>query len=288
LAARPFGTSKEVSMRLRFVHPWPQLRPYIESFWIFESTLGLPAADASIAVPNGCAKLIVPYQNSLWSRHPDDGPKETREHGLYFVGVQEAPTFLASAPRKTGFIAVEFRPHGAYRFLNLPMIETTNGLYAFEELRGRDGRTMRETLCNLDGVNQKIQSVQAHLTGLLRDAPRSFAVVDYVVGALKATGGRSPLKKLEEHTGYSRRYLERLFGEQVGVSPKALARIFRFQRFYEKWARGERYDQLTDELYDYYYDQAHFAKEFKQFTGYPPRRFAHEIPNEFGRRSTLR
>lgn len=74
----------------------------------------------------------------------------------------------------------------------------------------------------------------------------------------------------------------------MGVSPKALARIFRFQRFYEKWARGKRYDQLTGELYGYYYDQAHFAKEFKQFTGYPPRRFARQIPNEFGRRSTLR
>jgi AraC-like DNA-binding protein len=271
-------------MRLTFVQPRAQLRPYIESFWIFESASGLPAADTSIAAPNGCAKLIIPYQNSLWSRHPDDGPAETKEHGLYFVGLQEAPTFLTSAPRKTGFIAIEFRPHGAYRFLNLPMGETSNGLYAFEALRYGIGRAMREALCNMEGVNRKVRLVQDHLAGLLREPPRSFAVVDYVVGVLKATGGRTAIKTLEQHTGYSRRYLELLFREQVGVSPKALARIFRFQRFYEKWARGERYDLLMRQLYDSYHDQSHFAKEFKKFTGYPPRRFASEIPNEFGRR----
>jgi hypothetical protein len=47
-------------MRLRFVRPWPQLRPYIESFWAFEIALGLPAADTSIAASNGSAKPIVP------------------------------------------------------------------------------------------------------------------------------------------------------------------------------------------------------------------------------------
>lgn len=275
-------------MRLTFVQPWPQLRPYIESFWIFESESGLPSADTSIAAPNGCAKLIIPYQNSLWSRHPGERPKETKEHGLYFVGVQEAPTFLTSSPRPTGFIAIEFSPGGAHRFLSLSMAGTTNGLFAFDELQSRIGREMQETLCNLSGVDRKIQFVQTRLTGLLQNDLPSSGVVDYVVGTLKATGGLTPIKALEQQTGYSNRYLEFLFKERVGVSPKALARIFRFQRFYEKWARGQHYDLLKSELYDYYHDQSHFAKEFKKFTGYPPRRFASEIPNEFGRRLAQR
>jgi hypothetical protein len=37
-----------------------------------------------------------------------------------------------------------------------------------------------------------------------------------------------------------------------------------------------------DDLYDYYYDQAHFIKEFKRFTGYTPQRYA-ELGNEFGK-----
>jgi AraC-like DNA-binding protein len=223
----------------------------------------------------------------LWSHHPGGSPQETKEHGLYFAGVQEAPTLLASCPRDTGFVVVEFRPHGAYPFLNLAMGEIANGLFSFDELRTRLGREMRETVCNLYGADRKIEFVQARLARLLADNGPQPSVVDYAVARLEAASGSLPVKGLERETGYSSRYLERLFKEQVGVGPKALGRIFRFQRFYTKWAQGQGYDGLTDELYDYYHDQSHFAKEFKEFTGYAPRRFASQIPNEFGRRITL-
>ena len=75
-----------------------------------------------------------------------------------------------------------------------------------------------------------------------------------------------------------------LFKEHVGLSPKVLAGIFRFQRFYRHWATGQSFDLLKNDLYDYYYDQAHFTKEFKKMTGYSPRRFSREVSNEFGRR----
>jgi len=78
-----------------------------------------------------------------------------------------------------------------------------------------------------------------------------------------------------------------LFKQHVGFSPKLLARIFRFQNFYRRWARGLSFDAMKEELYDYYYDQAHFTKEFKKMTGYTPRRFADEVPNEFGRQLSL-
>lgn len=275
-------------MRLTFVQPLRELRPFIESFWVFESDSGLPAADASIAAPNGCAKLVIPYRNSLLSCHPGERTQETKEHGLYFVGVQQSPTFLTSSPRETGFIVVEFSPQGACRFLDVSMAETTDGLFPFEDLRARIGREMREALCNLEGVDQKVRFVQDRLTGLLRSGRRSSGVVDYAVATLRATGGQTTIKALGRQTGYSNRYLEILFKEQVGLSPKALARIFRFQRLYEGWARGQGYDSLKHQSYDYYHDQSHFAKEFKQFTGYPPRRFADEISNEFGRRLALK
>jgi hypothetical protein len=51
-------------MRIWFVTPRAELQPYIESFWVLESPNGLPAAADSIAAPNGCAKLIIPYDNS--------------------------------------------------------------------------------------------------------------------------------------------------------------------------------------------------------------------------------
>ncbi|HEY3455518.1 MAG TPA: hypothetical protein VGK64_13010 [Bryobacteraceae bacterium] len=58
--------------------------------------------------------------------------------------------------------------------------------------------------------------------------------------------------------------------------------ILRFQKFYRKWAQGIEFDVLRNELYDDYYDQAHFAKEFKRMTGYPPRQFSLEVSTNSG------
>ena len=55
-------------MKVTFVKPRHELKPYIESFWVLESPSGLPASDSSIAAPNGCSKLIIPYENSLVSQ----------------------------------------------------------------------------------------------------------------------------------------------------------------------------------------------------------------------------
>jgi hypothetical protein len=65
------------------------------------------------------------------------------------------------------------------------------------------------------------------------------------------------------------------------------AGIFRFQRFYRKWAEQRPFGELKDKLYDYYYDQAHFTKEFKRMTNFSPEHFTVEVFNEFGRRLSL-
>jgi Domain of unknown function (DUF6597) len=54
-------------MKLSFVMPHQELRPYIESFWVFESLIGLPRAASTIAAPNGCCKLTFAYGNSFIS-----------------------------------------------------------------------------------------------------------------------------------------------------------------------------------------------------------------------------
>jgi hypothetical protein len=93
-----------------FLTPHAELRPYVESFWVLESPNGLPATAKSIAAPNGCSKLIVPYENSVIS--VADGRVQTSwALRMYFVGNRDSATLIRSSAHKTGFIAIEFRPH---------------------------------------------------------------------------------------------------------------------------------------------------------------------------------
>ncbi|HTP59643.1 MAG TPA: helix-turn-helix domain-containing protein, partial [Spirochaetia bacterium] len=78
------------------------------------------------------------------------------------------------------------------------------------------------------------------------------------------------------------RHLDREFSDHVGLSPKTLANIIRFQRIYAGALVSPESSRLSDDVYDFYYDQAHFIKYFKRFTGFPPGKFQ-AVGNRFGR-----
>lgn len=277
------GSLKGEQMNISFVEPRRELRPYIKSVWVFESAIGMPASEQSMAAPNGYPKLIIPCENSLESL-ADGRFQVSRERGLYFVGNRDTSTLIHSSQRQTRFIVIEFHPHGAFPIFGVPMHETRNLLSDSEAVFGKWGRDVRETLGNLEGIDKKLHFIQDELARLLNANERDNSLVTFCVRTLELSDGRLPIKELERRTGFTLRYLDQLFRQHVGLTPKNLAGIFRFQRFYRKWAQGASYEVLKEELNDYYFDQAHFTKEFKRMTGYSPRRFTLEVSNEFGRR----
>ncbi len=282
---RHVRTSK-YPMRVSFVQPRAELRPYIESFWVFESSTGMPAANKSMAAPNGCPKLIMLYENTLISRV--DGRVQESRPGLYFIGHRDTAPRIEASVRKTAFIGIEFTPFGAYPFFGIPMNQTVNRLMVSDEIFPKRGREFQEEFLNLERVDQKLDFIQERLVGLLRNGRRDSELIRYCVTTLKASDGRMPIRELGRKTGYSWRYLDLQFKERVGYSPKALARIYRFQKFYHQWAQGLSFEEMKKDLYEFYYDQAHFTREFKRLTGYAPRKFVDEISNEFGRRLSLK
>ena len=274
-------------MKISFIEPRIELKPFIKSMWIFESPIGMPLSAAGLAAPSGCSKIIINYENSITSI-VEGQVKENKEHGFYFVGQRDIPVQLTTPGGKTGFIGIEFSSFGAYPILGIPMIETTNRLTPIDALLGKWGRTLSEILHNQKSPKDKIDFIQNRLVELLRKKELRNPLVEYCVNSLKATNGLMSISELERKTGYSRRYFEILFKDYVGLSPKVLAGIFRFQKFYRKWAVGQPYEKVKDELYDYYYDQAHFTKEFKRMTGFSPLHFTNNVSNEFGRQLSIR
>jgi AraC-like DNA-binding protein len=101
-------------------------------------------------------------------------------------------------------------------------------------------------------------------------------IVDYAINAITSSHGLIGIRELERKTGYTKRYLDLLFKEHVGIAPKSLSTILRFQHFYKGMENQKK------NIYDLYYDESHFIKEFKRYTGHSPKRFM-GISNDFGR-----
>ena len=268
-------------MVLQTLLPEPPLQPYISSIWIFYSDFGLPVTSSRVIVPNGRAKIIIPFKNALFANF-NNKVQERQEADIHFVGAWDESVVISSNTRETGTIGIELSPNGAYRFAGVAMQELTNKIFTFAELYGKRGADIQNRIADTEDVLRKVFLIQEFLIDLLRTRSQHQLVVDYVTNAILSADGLIEIKALERKTGYSKRYLSLLFNDYVGVSPKTLAAIIRFQKFYRLWAAQPMPDFYRNHLYNFYYDQSHFIKEFKRFTGYAPRRYA-QTENEFGR-----
>jgi transcriptional regulator GlxA family with amidase domain len=107
----------------------------------------------------------------------------------------------------------------------------------------------------------------------LADAPEPPPELAWAWGRMVASGGRVPVRRLAETTGWSERRLLRGFREHVGLPPKTFARLLRFRRAVARLEReGAR--ALADVALDCgYYDQAHFNRDFRAFAGATPTEF---------------
>jgi AraC-like DNA-binding protein len=272
---------KVKAMNVSFTRPEQQLSPYVALIWVFESRFGIPLADSRLIVPDGRAKIIVPYRNSLCAA-VNTRLLNAKEHHVFLVGIQTHPTTIASNATDTGTIGVELTPKGLYHLFKLSMHEITNRMLSFEELFGPPGARLQNRVGDAEDPKAKIALLQAALTHLLQQNDKEYTLLDHTVDMLAQTHGMMRVQELATDLGYTKRYLDRLFQEHVGVSPKLLASILRFQEVYQGWMQHKSPTFFRYQWPAYYYDQSHFIKEFKRFTGFTPQQYT-AIVNEFGR-----
>ena len=204
---------RDPELKVSFVQPRPELRPYTSAFWVFQSALGVPQNDVNLAAPNGCPKLIILCDNSLETTA--DGHTTLDREGLYFIGNRDSATFVHSAPRKTTIIGIEFRPHGAFPVFGIPLQESANRVLDWESVFGSRGGEVWETFRNLPTLSSKLAFIQAQLVRLLDRNHRDNRLMNFCVNSLELTNGRMTIRELEQKTGYTHRYLELLFYDQA-------------------------------------------------------------------------
>ena len=95
----------------------------------------------------------------------------------------------------------------------------------------------------------------------------------YMLSKINETQGNVRIHELAEELHYSERHLSRVFLDSMGISPKTFARIVRFQNAIDA-IMNQTMHSLCDSIIELgYSDQAHFQREFKQYTGITPKRF---------------
>ncbi len=270
-------------MQLQFHHIEPHflLKNYIEKMWFFESSGKMPVDDMKLVVPNGNLKLTVSYQNGIVAT-VNGKTFASKEHDITLTGLIDVPVVLdVEEDVATETIGIEFNPQGAYRFFHFNLNDIQNQIYSLSDLLANTGKRLVEEINNTTSAQQKINVLQQFLLKQL-SLPQEDLIFEYCIEKITASKGRITIKELEKKTGYSSRWLNVKFNDKLGVSPKNFSSIIRFKYYYEGFINSNEKLFSRNDFYEMYYDQSHFIKDFKRFTGLPPTKFQKQ-ENNFGK-----
>lgn len=138
---------------------------------------------------------------------------------------------------------------------------------ALDELWGADAARTQERLRAAGSWDERFAIAEAALT---RHGP-AWPVdreVSFAWGQMVAARGRVRVERLAAEVGWSRKRLSSRFGSQVGVTPKRVARLIRFDHAAHRLASGQ--DPALVAAESGYVDQSHLHREALAFAGMTP------------------
>ncbi len=176
-------------------------------------------------------------------------------------------------PHNMQLFVVDFKPGGAYPFLHLPLSELHNAIVPMDVIWGHLAVEVRERLYGAPTIQARFALLEQLLLARLREVPHELDAVCYAVAEIARHHGALSIGDLSEQMGISHNHLTRQFQRLVGGTPKELARIYRFRHviFSLDPAQSVNWGEVASHAR--FYDQSHFNKDFKAFTGYTPTDF---------------
>jgi AraC-like DNA-binding protein len=233
-------------MRYQEYAPGPRLARWVHCFWVLEGTG--PALDAIL--PDGRMEMVLHF-----------GEPFRGQPRSFLVGQQRRPVEVEPIGR-VGVMGVRFRPGGACAFLGFPQHEATDRMIPLDAIWGV--AELEEQVAEARSDSDRVASVEGFLLGRLRERWTAPAALEAAVARIFASRGSLTV---EELAAGRPRQLGESFRQIVGISPKLLSRLVRFQEVLRRMA-GRRW--VWTALECGYYDQAHLIRDFREFAGQSP------------------
>lgn len=245
------------------------LSTFVKCYWTLESP-GEENPQRQRIVPDGCMEMIFHY-GDLYQQYINN--EQSILQPRCFVISQLTQPLEIEPTDATGIFSVRFHPAGFTPFATLPIKEMENSAVALEKLFGKEGLAIEQEILTAKSTLERIARIEAFLINRLTDTETINRIIVSTVDTILSANGQLSVNELSQKININRRQLERKFSTVVGLSPKQLSKIIRLQATL-KLLLHKQFTSLTALAYEgEYYDQAHFIKDFKEFTGLSPKAF---------------
>lgn len=250
--------------------PHSDLKSLVKCHW----TLEIPDeynSEKQRIVPDGCMELIFILGDNI-KRYTSENEFIIQPRAIIVGQITEPFTI-----QPVGYVhcfATRFYPYGVSNFIKTPLKNLENKETSIFKLFGEPtADELEQKIIHATDTQQRIEIIETFLLNKLNEKTTIDNIVKSTVDALLATSGSSAIKTILKEDLSKRRQLERKFLKQIGMSPKQLGKVVRLQTAL-KLLLNQKTETLTKIAYESeYYDQNHFIKDFKEFTGITPKEF---------------
>ncbi|WP_256005656.1 AraC family transcriptional regulator [Pedobacter deserti] len=249
-------------MQLQLYDIKPKLAPYVKSICTMECDEDADTSHVRV-LPDACVEIFLNYTNPPVA--VIDGQLYTRSIVTFRMN-----RYADVRMRKgSGCVALCFYPGMAQHFFKVPMSELANTTTPLSDLWKLNSDMLEEQLALCSSALEKVNILQNYLITQLTGS-KTDAVFVYCMKHIEHAKGNLSAGDISGLSGLSQRQLSRKFGHNLGLPPKEYLRVTRFiyslrqLKYYPNHSLTELAHRSG------YYDQAHFIRDYKEFTGCTP------------------
>ena len=251
-----------LSMQLQLYDIMPALMPYIKVICTMECDQDADTNHIRV-LPDACVEIFLNYTCS---------PVAIIDRQLYkrsIVSFRMNRYVDVQMRKGSGCVAVCFYPGMAAHFFKFPMGELANTTTALSELWNEQAEELEDQLAQCCSSLMRVNILQHFLIAQLSKSKRD-TIVGQCLRQIQYTHERLSVGQVNNYSGLSQRQLSRKFQQELGMSPKEYLRVSRFICSL-KHLNNYPLSSLTEVAHQSgYYDQAHFIRDYREFTGYTP------------------
>ncbi|EAP98108.1 hypothetical protein JNB_14128 [Janibacter sp. HTCC2649] len=247
--------------------PAPPLDRYIDDLYCMD---GVPQHRRMDVPPLPSAHLIANLGEPVRLFDSLPGVEPTVITDGCFMGVWTR-RFRIEFPSPVRVVGVHFKPWGMAPFIDVPSSDLRDLCVPADAVWGSAWSGVHERLAAAASTEELLDVLDGELRSRLAETPsRGLDLVHHTASRLETSWGDVSVSDLTGDAGVSGNHLATQFTSHVGVTPKRVARIYRFARLILNLDATQPVDWAGLAHEAGYFDQAHLSKEFKDFTGYTP------------------
>lgn len=248
--------------------PVAPLSQFIDFFFYYEGYVAGHTMDKFL--PDGSIDLLIDLTETPKKLfHDESGTSYTTLKKSWISGMKT--NYILIDASVSNMLGVHFKPGGCYPFVEFPLAEINNTTLEMDTFWGNSIHDIREAILEEKDIEKRFAIVENFLLLKGRNKMENHELVHYSVGQLTASPQMWTIRNLSHKTGVTQKHLITLFRKYVGLSPKMFSRINKFQKVVGMIERQEKIDWASLAYECGYFDQAHFIKEFREFSGVNPR-----------------